>query len=115
MNKKNILIIIVAVIFLGIVFIYLTRDNTAGDTSSLSTNVSTAPSADAQYIYNLLQRMSAVKLDDSIFVSTAFQSLIDNTVVLTAQQTGRNNPFSPIGTDTGIFIQATTTTTRSSR
>lgn len=109
MSKKNILMLIIAVIFLGIAFMYLTRNNTTSDSSSLSVNSSTAPSADAQYIYSLLQRMSAVKLDDSIFSSAVFQSLKDNTVVLTAQQTGRNNPFSPIGTDTGVTIQATTT------
>jgi len=110
MNKKNILILIIVLVFSGIAFMYLTRNNTINDVSSLSTNTTTAaPSADAQYIYSLLQRMSVVKLDDSIFSSDAFRSLIDNTVVLTTQQTGRNNPFSPIGTDAKISIQSTTT------
>ena len=112
MNKKNILILIIVVVCFGIVFIYLTRNNNTDNTSSLSTDNSAVPSADAQYVYTLLQRMSAVKLDDAIFASDAFKSLIDNTIVLTPQDTGRTNPFSPIGADTGISIQSTTKVSR---
>ena len=108
MNKKNILIIIIAIIIFAVAFMYLSRNNSTSDTSSLSVNNTEAPTGDSQYIYNLLQQMSVVKLDDSIFSSSVFQSLKDNTVVLTPQDTGRNNPFSPIGSDSGKIIQNTT-------
>ena len=61
----------------------------------------------AQYIYTMLQQMAQVTLDDSIFSKPNFQSLKDNTVSLTPQATGRNNPFAPVGTDSNSATQAT--------
>ena len=67
------------------------------DDSSLTTTVSTSESADAQYIYSLLQQMSQVKLEDTIFSESSFQNLKDNTVSFSSQPSGRDNPFAPIG------------------
>jgi len=110
MNKKNIFIIIIVVLLVMLAFWYLgNSSSTAGD-SSLSVSQTSSESADAQYIYNLLQQMSQVKLDDSIFSDPSFQNLKDNTVSFSAQPSGRNNPFAPIGTtgapaQTGIKVQ----------
>jgi len=113
MNKKNISIIIIVIVVFIIAFMYLGRNNSNTGTSALSVQTTgTANNADAQYIYNLLQQMAAVKLDDSIFSRQDFQSLKDNTVTLTPQQAGRNNPFSPIGSDSGTVVRSAATSSK---
>jgi hypothetical protein len=101
---RNNIITIVLVIVVGMVAVwYLTKtDNTE---NYLTADVQTTDSTDAKYIYNILQQMAQVTLDDSIFSNTTFQSLKDNTVSFTPQLSGRNNPFAPIGTDSNISGQ----------
>ena len=113
MNKKNIIIIIVLI---GFIFIGMKILGGSADTSStgLTVDGSTSNSADAKYVYALLQEMNQVKkLDDTLFSDPIFQSLKDNTVVFAAQEAGRNNPFSPVGSDllgNQTHTVATTTT-----
>lgn len=94
MNKKNIIIIIVFIAIIGFVGFYLFKTPT--DDSALSADVKSAKTDDAQLIYNLLQKMSKVKLDDSIFSNQIFQGLKDNSIEVLPQETGRSNPFAPI-------------------
>lgn len=59
----------------------------------------------------LLLSVKDIKLDDSIFKNTAFQSLVDSSIVLTPDNTeGRNNPFAPLGSDPVIKSTPTSTT-----
>jgi len=105
---KNKIITLILVILIGMVaFWYLTKTDTTG--SSLATDTKTSDSVDAKYIYNILQKMSQVNLDDSIFSNISFQNLKDNTVSLPSQLSGRNNPFAPIGADANIPSQTATT------
>ena len=91
-----------------IAFWYLTKtDNT---TAYLTTDVNTTNSVDAKYIYDILQQMAQVNLDDSIFSNTVFKNLKDNTASFSPQVSGRNNPFAPVGTDTGNQTQPTSAT-----
>lgn len=104
---KNNIVTIILVILIGMVaFWYLTKpaDTT---TSYLSADVKTTNSADAKYIYTILQQMAQVNLDDSIFTNPTFQNLKDNTAFFSPQVSGRNNPFAPVGTD-GQSTQSTT-------
>ena len=100
---KNNIIILILVIGIGLVaFWYLTKTDTS--TAYLVADVNTT---DATYIYNILQQMAKVNLDDSIFSNQIFQGLKDNTVSFSPQASGRNNPFAPIGSDSGITGQST--------
>ena len=85
--KNKIITLIIGILIIMIAFWYLTK--TDSSTSYLSTGNQTTDSVDAKYIYNILQKMSKVNLDDSLFSSPAFQNLKDNTATLAAQQSGR--------------------------
>ncbi len=88
---------------MGAVF-YLNNKSNGSDT--LTATVKSNDSGDAQYIYSLLSKMDKVNLDDSIFHTSVFQNLKDNTATFDAQVSGRNNPFAPLGTD-GVLVQGT--------
>ena len=99
MSKNKIIIIVVAVVVGILAYMYLTRDQNASSDSLVAEN-KTSTFADASDILNLLNRMNQIKLDDSVFSNQVFVSLKDTTVTLVSQQTGRNNPFAPLGADT---------------
>lgn len=94
MNKKNIIIIIFFIAILGFVGFYIFKGDS--EDGSLVADVKITKTDDAQIIYSLLQKMSKVKLDDSIFSNQVFQGLKDNSIEVLPQETGRPNPFAPI-------------------
>lgn len=83
-----------------VAFWYFTK--TDSSSSYLITDAKTTDSTDAKYISNMLQQMAKVTLDDSIFSNQIFQNLKDNTISLSLQQAGRNNPFAPIGNNSVV-------------
>jgi len=100
MNKKNQIITVILVVIVGFVaFNYLKGNSNDNSGSSIVAEQKVAEFAGAREILNLLNRMSKVKLDDSIFNNNSFKSLKDTTVVLVGQPVGRDNPFAPLGTD----------------
>ncbi len=100
MNKKNQIITLVLVIIVGfIVFVYFKNSSKDNSGASIVAEQRVTEFAGAREILSLLNRMSGVKLDNSIFSDNSFKSLRDTTVVLVAQPVGRNNPFAPLGTD----------------
>ncbi|MDD4803595.1 MAG: hypothetical protein PHN69_00235 [Candidatus Pacebacteria bacterium] len=113
MNKKNIFIIGIVLITLFMAGYYLYGKKT--DDASLVEEIRKSESGDAKYIYNLLQKMSNVKLTDTIFSEPSFIGLRDNTVSLTSQEPGRNNPFAPIGTDSFATTTGSKSTTTINR
>ncbi len=57
-----------------------------------------------------LSSIKSITLEDKIFTSNAFQSLVDGTVPLVKDgNEGRPNPFAPIGNDASSNITTTTT------
>jgi uncharacterized protein (UPF0333 family) len=105
MNKK-LLSIIVIILLILVAYWYLNQSGTSSETS-LVAQTQTAQSADAQNIYSLLQKMSQVQLNDQIFSNQTFVSLLDNSVTLTEQPTGRANPFAPLGTGGALSTTST--------
>ena len=101
--KNGILSIILIVIVGMVAFYYLSKEDDANLYLTAQTN--SPESIDARYIYDLLQKMGQVSLDDSIFTNSAFRNLKDNTVSFSPQASGRPNPFSPVGTDAGTESQ----------
>ena len=110
---KNNLLIIILVIIIGLVAFWYLGKGSPDNGSSLSVDVQTSNSADATYIYNILQQMAQVTLDDSIFSNSVFQNLKDNTVSFSPQAAGRPNPFSPVGTDVNVSGQTAKSATNS--
>ncbi len=90
--KNNIITIVLIVVVAVVVFSYLFR--TTPSDAILTADVKTSDSTDAKYIYNILNQMKSVTLDDKIFQNPIFLNLKDNTASLPSQITGRNNPFS---------------------
>lgn len=113
MNKNNILVIVLVVVIGMVAFWYMTN-NQNQSSSTLTASTDSTQSSDAKYIYTILQEMAQVKLDDSIFSNPVFQNLKDNTVSFSPQPAGRNNPFSPTGTDLFVVGQTPTATTPAS-
>ena len=107
---KNNVITIILIIVVGMVAFWYLGQNNNSSTSTLTATVQTSDSADAKYIYNILQQMAQVILDDSIFSSQAFQNLKDNTVSFPQQTAGRSNPFAPVGADNGQVLQTASPT-----
>ena len=106
---KNNIIIISLIIVVGLVAFWYLGKNSSDTSSSLTLDAQTTDSADAKYIYTILQQMAQVTLDDSIFSNPNFQNLKDNTVSLSPQASGRSNPFAPIGTGASVSGQTTQT------
>jgi len=108
MNKKTIFIIIIVGLLIMIAFSYLGNSGTSTSSTSLTATQSGSESADAQYIYSLLQQMNQVKLEDTVFSDPSFLNLKDNTVSFSAQPSGRDNPFSPVGSVANTNQSSTT-------
>jgi hypothetical protein len=49
----------------------------------------------------LLSTVSSISIDTAIFSNPAYKVLRDNPITLGSEVVGRNNPFAPIGTDSG--------------
>lgn len=77
-----------------VAYMYLNRDTSSN--SLLVSDSATSDSADAKYIYNILQQMKNVQLNDSIFSNPIFQNLKENNIEFSTQEVGRINPFSPV-------------------
>ena len=105
---KNIIIIGAAAVLLvgGYVF-YASRSapqpdlvtNAPSGVATLPASSSTSGVVGSDFL-TLLLDVKNIKLDDSIFSDPAFTSLHDSSIVLTPDtDTGRVNPFAPIGVD----------------
>ncbi len=98
MNKKTILSIVLVIIVVMAAVFYLNGQGTTSD-GSLTSDVKAIQSSDAQDISLLLQKMDHVELNNSIFTNPVFLSLKDNTATFIPQDSGRDNPFAPIGSN----------------
>lgn len=111
---KNILIfvLIFAVLAGGYYFFIGNKTETQGLTSiDPVTGVDISPADDgvgSEFLSTLLN-IKNIKLDNSIFLSSAFKSLQDYTTILVDQgNSGRSNPFAPIGADSVSSSQSAT-------
>ncbi len=91
-------LIVIAMVTLGLYFYY--KGTPSDSTSSLSV-IGSPESADAQLaadrVLVLLNTISSLKIDDSLFKSAVYNSLRDYTITIPEQGVGRPNPFAPIG------------------
>lgn len=115
---KNILMLIAIIVIIGVVYFIFFGGKAPVET--VTTNGSLQSSSGApvtgivqntpvssveaskigQEFVNQLLNLQAIKLDDGVFSSLAFQSLEDFTIVLVQPgNEGRPNPFAPFGSD----------------
>ena len=107
---KNIIIFIVIAIVLILVYVFFlkptptTPNLTTTSETGVATNVVASNNIgntdiNSDFLSTLLN-VKNIKLDDSIFADTAFNSLKDSSIELIQDGTqGRPNPFAPIGVD----------------
>lgn len=102
-SKKNLIIIIVVVIVAVGAYFYFSGAPDDSSVSSLeaegSLEAASSMAAGAN-VLNLLNQVSQINIDATFFESTAYKSLVDNTVVVPEQNVGRANPFAPVP---GVF------------
>ena len=103
-NPTKITFIALAIIIVAALGIYFYYQGTPSDsTSSLETSFtgSSAESADAQLasdrIVSLLNQVSNLKIDKTLFDSAVYNSLVDYTITIPEENVGRANPFAPVG------------------
>jgi predicted permease len=110
---KNIIIFTgIAIIFISIYIFFIKGDepennlvSSPGTTSFVGSNTKNTTILDqspalAQDFLSLLLNVRNIKLDDTIFSDSAFNSLRDSSIVLVPDgNEGRPNPFAPLGTD----------------
>lgn len=96
--KNNVLIaVLVLILFVGGGAYYVFKDDTGVNPPALS-STSLEGSVDQELLLTLLQ-LKSLKLDSSIFMTDVFQSLIDFSLEIPDEPTGRTNPFLPVGKD----------------
>ncbi|MEK7095331.1 MAG: hypothetical protein AAB895_01675 [Patescibacteria group bacterium] len=95
-SKKSIIALVIVIILVALGYFYFSGEPTDESTSSLESENSLAAAAslaDSAKIIALLNQVNAINLDIDFFKSSAFTSLVDNTVVVPEQNVGRPNPF----------------------
>lgn len=89
-----------AVLVAGVYFLFLRNDEAAGPVLSTDSSEGVAMTASAQAdreLLQLLQELSSINLEGSIFNDPLFRSLENFRVEPTPQPVGRDNPFAPVG------------------
>lgn len=93
MTKKNIIIIVVILLAVG-VFFYWNGSKPSADASLLQTSPTDANIG--ANVLSLLNQIQSLRIDTSLFKNPAFQSFQDYTVSIPPVNVGRQNPFAPI-------------------
>jgi hypothetical protein len=98
-SKKTYIALIVIVVLAAGAYFYFQGNPSNSAISSLESVISPA-SSDAREVGNrvliLLNQINALNIDETIFESPAYKSLVDYTITVPEQNVGRPNPFAPI-------------------
>ncbi len=97
-SKKPIIVIVIIIILALIAYFYFS--GSPSDSSSTSLVEQKSPeSADADAagvrVLSLLNQISSLKIDTSIFDNPTYKSLVDYSITVPEQNVGRPNPFAP--------------------
>lgn len=100
-------VVIIVVAFIG--FKFFSSGVDSGD--PLTVDGGSAPVfVDGQAVLILLNKLNAVRLDESIFSNKVFNGLVSFEEPIPDQVPGRMNPFAPIGTDRVDIVSVSTST-----
>ena len=104
------IVIVIGLIFLGYSY-YATPKPASNELLVSSGAVGTTDSSVGRKIITLLSEMQNISIDQSIFSSATFQSLLDFGVEIQPELIGRHDPFAPIGFEQGGPAVSTTVAT----
>lgn len=118
---KNLIFVLVGLALILVYILFFKKDKVEENLTINSNSINTAEintvatnPIDDQLSNEILATLSSIKsitLEDKIFKSNAFNSLIDGTVPLVQDgNEGRPNPFAPIGTDPATSTNTTVIT-----
>ena len=102
---KTSISIVVVVAIAALTYTYFLKPGAKSPLSSLvsSNGTDTATTEDTlsdNFFLQMLLNLQAIKLNTTVFDSTSFQSLKDQTTQIeAAKNAGRPNPFAPVGYD----------------
>ena len=82
-------VVVVAVL----VYFYVTGGSTSSSSVVIPTPGSATIGAD---VFQILNQIQTLHIDNSLFQDSAWKSLRDNTVQIPSQNVGRANPFAPL-------------------
>jgi len=110
MNQKikQIIIAVVVIVIAFIGFKMFFGSSTSNDKTLTADNAVDQQFVDGQAVLNLLNALNKVTLNDAIFSSAVFKSLVSFARPIPDQVPGRTNPFAPIGSD-GSTVRVTST------
>ena len=97
-NNKNIIITIILFIVAFGVFKYFQNSDTT--TTPIDSSVLSA----GKDVVDLSNSIQSATLDKTLFTIPAYRALQDFSTDIASQPIGRKNPFSPIGIESGQFI-----------
>jgi hypothetical protein len=113
-KQTIIALVIIAIAFFG--FKAFFASDSTGDVALVSEGSSTSQFVDGKTILVLLNKLSRITLDDSIFSNQIFTGLVNFEKPIEDQVIGRQNPFLPIGVDgSGLIVPKATTTVPKTR
>lgn len=109
---KQIIIALVIIVVAFIAFkMFFSSDSS--NVALVSEKANSEEFIDGQIILNVLNKLSAITLDDSVFSNKVFTSLVSFERTLEPQIPGRQNPFLPIGVEgSGSQVSRGTSTVR---
>jgi hypothetical protein len=95
--------LLIAVAILGAAgfggYAYINRDSTASADLLVAETSGSSSSLDGDLL-KALQQLKTIKLNTKIFQDPVFRSFFDFGTTIQKQETGRQNPFAPVGTPT---------------
>ena len=90
-KHKIIIVVFIAIIFLFVIYsVYFPSDNDAS-----LTRANNDGEVGQQELLALLASLKSIELDESLFNTPVFKSMIDFSQKLTPEPVGRRNPFLP--------------------
>lgn len=98
LKKYKTLLIIVVLVFIAFIGYSMFFNKTNNSSVLTSQNTSIKGGGDNELLV-LLINLKSITLDDSLFNDPAFKKLVDFGQELIPEPTGRQNPFSPVGSD----------------
>ncbi|MFA5830826.1 MAG: hypothetical protein WC878_03280 [Candidatus Paceibacterota bacterium] len=105
-KSKKIFLITGLFVFAALGFMFVSGGNSLAQENQISVETASGASNETgEQILALLEELTRVELDVSIFDDPVFQSLKDYHVDLTEEPKQRDNPFAPIGQD--VIIEET--------
>lgn len=112
---KQIIIASIVIVAAFVGFKMFFSSSEPADVALTADSAQTAQFADGQLILALLNKLSRVTIDDTIFQDQTFVSLTSFEKPIQDQVAGRKNPFLPIGFDGGGSAFSTSSTSRTER